>query len=174
MDYFLLKQDEWYTDTPILYDVMKKVDIRDINRIDEHRIPDTLIFYVKAKADSSFTDILDGQLYLISERLKSIIEKYDADAVFKFLPLIDMENKKQENYFLPILEDVEALSPNSVFNVNKTVIKKIVLDGKKIDGKRIFRVKESIKPLVVVRLDAAESILRRNFKGIKLERLFVE
>lgn len=174
MDYFLLKQDEWYTDTPLLYDVMKKVDIRDVNREEEHRIPDTVIFYVKAKADSSYTDLLDGQLYLISERLKSVVEKYDPDVVFKFLPLIDKENKRQENYFLPIFEDVEALSPNSLFNVNKTVIKKIVLDGKKIEGKRIFRIKESIKPLVVVRLDAAESILRRNFMGIKLQRLIVE
>ena len=174
MDYFLLKQDEWYTDTPLLYDVMKKVDIRDINREDEHRISDTVIFYVKAKVDSSYTDVLDSQLYLVTENLKNIIEKYDTDIAFKFIPLIDSENKRQENYFLPVFEEVEALSPNSVFNLNKTVIKKIILDDKKIKGKKVFKIKESVKPLIVVRLDAAESILRRNFKGIKLERLVVE
>lgn len=174
MDYFLLKQDEWYTDTPLICDLMEKIDVRDINRENEHKIPDTVILFVKSKADSSYTDVFDRQLYLVSEKLKNILEKYDSDTIFKLLPLIDKENSRQENYFLPIFEDVEALSPNSIFNVNRTVIKKIILDGKKIQGKKVFKIKESDKPLIVVRLDAAESILRRNFKGIKLERLVVE
>ena len=37
-----------------------------------------------------------------------------------------------------------------------------------------FLCKESDKTLIVVRLDAAESILRRDFKGIYLERLSIE
>jgi hypothetical protein len=48
------------------------------------------------------------------------------------------------------------------------------LENKKIQGKRIFKIKESVKPLIVVRLDVAESLLRRRFKGICLEQLEVE
>ena len=49
-----------------------------------------------------------------------------------------------------------------------------MLDEKKIKNKKIFKIKESDKTLIVVRLDAAESILRRNYDGIYLERLNVE
>lgn len=49
-----------------------------------------------------------------------------------------------------------------------------MLDEKKIKNKKIFKIKESDKTLIVVRLDTAESLLRRDFKGIALERLEAE
>ena len=58
--------------------------------------------------------------------------------------------------------------------MNKTVVEKIVLDKSKINGQKIFRIKESEKPLIVVSLDVAESLLRRRFKGISLERLEID
>ena len=57
--------------------------------------------------------------------------------------------------------------------MNKTIVKKIVLDGKKVQGKKIFKIKGGDKPLIVVRLDVAESLLRRGFTGIKLTPLEV-
>ncbi|MBC2580546.1 imm11 family protein [Clostridium sp. DJ247] len=174
MDYFLLKQDERYTDVPLLLDLMKKIDLRSINQMDAHKIEDTTLFYVRAEEESSFLDILDRQLYLVSDGLKKILEKYVPNTLFKMMILIDKKNERQENYFLPIFEEVEALSPNCEFNLDKSVIKKLVLDGEKIKGKKIFKIKESEKPMIVVRLDAAESILRRGFEGIRLEKIQVE
>lgn len=75
---------------------------------------------------------------------------------------------------MPIFREFEVLHEKSEFNLNKTIVKKIVLDEKKIKNKKIFKIKESDKTLIVVRLDAAESILRRNYDGIYLERLNVE
>ena len=70
MEYFLLKQDERYTDTPILTEILKKIDIRNINTKRQEKIPETLIFHVKANKESVFTDVLDTQIYLISKELK--------------------------------------------------------------------------------------------------------
>ena len=75
---------------------------------------------------------------------------------------------------MPIFEKIEALSEESEFNLDRTVVKKIVLDKDKINGIKIFQIKESSKTLIVIRLDVAESLLRRHFRGIKLERLEVK
>ncbi|MBY6915843.1 hypothetical protein FDB42_16145 [Clostridium botulinum] len=174
MDYFLLKQDERYTNTPRLKDMFHKINTRNIDRLNAHKIDDVIIFQVTAEERCEYLDVLDKQLFLISEKMMKIICKYDTDIVFKILPLIDSKRHTQENYYLPIFEDIEALDEKSEFNLNRTIVKKIVLNKKKIEGKKIFRIKESEKTLTVVRLDVAESLLRRKPRGISLERLEVE
>lgn len=174
MDYFLLKQADEYTNVPLLLDVYKKVDVRNINLVKAHKLEEVIIFNVKCTEDSEFLDILDRNLFLISENMKKIIGKYDPAIIFKTIPLIDLENGKQGNYYLPIFQEFECLSEKAELNLNKTVVKKIILDKSKINGKKIFKIKESEKTLIVVRLDVAESLLRREFKGISLERLEVE
>lgn len=174
MDYFLLKQDERYKNIPLLMDLMKKIDLRHINPADAYKIENSIIFYVKAEEESSYLDIIDKQLYLVSDRLKKIIEKYVPNTIFKMIILIDSKHERQENYFLPIFEEVEALNNKSEFNLDRSIIKKLILDKEKIKDKKIFKIKESEKTRIIVRLDAAESILRRDFTGIKLEKIQVE
>lgn len=174
MEYFLLKQDERYTNTPRILDITNKIDFRNINLVNAHKIEDIIICNVKCDEETRFLDVLDSQRFLISENMKKILEKFNEKIVFKTVPLIDLYNKRQENYYLPIFEEVEALSERAEFNLDKTIVKKIVLDNKKIQGKKIFQIKESVKPLIVVRLDVAESLLRRRFKGIRLEELVIE
>lgn len=174
MDYFLLKQDERYTDVPLLLDVYKKIDTRDIHPTRAYKIADPLIFHVKAGEESSYLDIMDRQLLLLSDKLKRVVEAYEPDTLFKLVVLIDLSRHRQNNYYLPILEEVEAVSPRSEFNLDKSVIKRLVLLEEKLRGKKIVRLKESEKPLIVVRLDVAESILRRDLTGIRLERVPVE
>ncbi|WP_297430465.1 hypothetical protein [Clostridium sp.] len=155
-------------------DVFKEIDVRNINLLNAHKIDDVLIFNVKCDEETEFLDILDRNLFLISEKMKEIIGKYDLGILFKTIPLIDLPHKRQENYYMPIFEEIECLSENAELNLNKTVVKKIILDKEKIKGKKIFKIKESSKTLIVVRLDVAESLLRREFKGMSLKRLEAE
>lgn len=173
MDYFLLKQDERYTNTPRLIDIFNKLDVRNINLLKAHKIEDIIVFKVKTSDGSEFLDILDNQLFLISKPMKEIIEKYDSGIIFKTLALIDKPNNKQKNYYLPIIEELEALSEAAELNLNKTVVRKLILNREKIQEKKVFKIKESSRALIIVRLEVAESLLRRNFKGIKLERVEV-
>ena len=174
MDYFLLKQDEEYTNAPVLMDAFNRLDVRNINLLNAHKIDDIIIFNVKADEETEFLDILDKRLFLISEGMKKIIEKYDPGILFKTTPLIDLSYERQGNYYLPIFEEIECLSEKAELSLNKTVVKKIILDKEKIKEKKIFKIKESEKTLIVVRLDVAESLLRREFKGMCLKRLEVE
>ncbi|UHA75903.1 hypothetical protein KIK04_06880 [Paenibacillus sp. 481] len=174
MDYFLLKQDRRYTNVPVLQEVRQKLDSRHINRLNAHSIADTLMFYVKAEADSSYLDLFDQQLFLMSDQLKRVVELYAPDTIFKLTPLVDHVHHKQHNYVLPIFEEVDALSPSCEFNTDKSVIKKLILLGDALQGKKIVSIKGSSQRLVVVRLDVAESILRRSLVGIQLEKVAIE
>lgn len=174
MDYFLLKQDERYTNTPRLKDVFNNINLKNLNRPNAHKIEDVIIFNVDADDRCEYTDILDKQLFLISAKLVNIISKYDPEMILKDIPLIDLKRERQDMYYLPILEEVKALSDKSETGFNKTIYKKIVLDKEKIKGKKIFKIKESSETLIVVRLDVAESILRRKPRGVSLKRLEIE
>ncbi|WP_297420145.1 hypothetical protein [Clostridium sp.] len=66
MDYFLLKQDERYTNTPRLKNIFEKIDVRNINLLKAHKIPKVTIFQVSADDNCDFIDILDNQLFLMS------------------------------------------------------------------------------------------------------------
>lgn len=173
IEYFLLEQDKRYLKVPVLLDVFKKIDKRSINRQDGYKIKDITIFNLRKEEKIQFIDILDNQLFIVSKDMKNILGKYDEDIMFKNIVLLDHVEKKQGNYVLPIFEEVDGLSEKSIFNMNKTIVKKIVLDGKKVQGKKIFKIKGGDKPLIVVRLDVAESLLRRGFTGIKLTPLEV-
>ena len=174
MDYFLLKQDKRYSNTPQIIDLFNNINTRALNLLRADNIEDNNCIYVKSSDNIDYLDILDTQIFLISKELKKILEKYNRNIIFKMLILIDYEKKEQNVYYIPIFEEIEALSEKSEFNLNKTIVKKIVLDEKKIKNKKIFKIKESDKTLIVVRLDTAESLLRRDFKGIALERLEAE
>ncbi|GIO31564.1 MULTISPECIES: imm11 family protein [Paenibacillus] len=174
MDYFILQQDERYTNIPVLQDLRQKIDIRHMNRLRAHHLADTTIFHVKAAADADYLDLLASQLFLVSERFRPVIEMYEPACIFKHIPLMDLAHGKQHLYYLPIFDEVEALSPNSEFNLDRSVIKKVILQKEKVAGKRIFRVQESEQPLIVVRLDVAESLLRRDLTGIRLKRAAME
>ena len=59
MDYFLLKQDERYTNTPRLRDIFYKLNVKNISRLNAHKIDDVVIFNVDADDRCEYTDILD-------------------------------------------------------------------------------------------------------------------
>ncbi len=70
--------------------------------------------------------------------------------------LTDQKERQQHTYWIFELECMECLADNTVYYPDGT-FKKILLDKEKIGKKAVFRV------------DVAESILRRNMLGIKLE-----
>ena len=171
MDYFLLKQDKRYSYIPSIVDWFNNINIKNLNLINADKIKDVTILYVKSDKNNNYLDILDNQLFLVSEDMKKILEKYNTNIIFKMIVLTDFKNSIQNVYYLPIFEEIEALSEDAEMNLNKTVVKKIILNEEKIRNKKVFKLKESSKTMVVVRLDVAESLLRRDFNGIILEKV---
>ncbi|SFF30844.1 hypothetical protein SAMN04487969_12483 [Paenibacillus algorifonticola] len=171
MDYFVLKQDSRYTSTPMLEGLREKLDMRDMYAATSYRIPDKLLFQVKGEKDSVFTDVLDRQLFLLSDGLKRLVELYEPRAVYKMVILMHMSTRRQKTYYLPFFEELMCLSPYAELHQDQRTIKHLVLDRERLQGKKMVRVSESELPLIVVRLDVAESLLRREPVGIRLERV---
>lgn len=174
MDYFLVKQDSRYQNTPEVLNTMSEIDRRYINREDEHKIRNEIGLFVKSSDFNIYLDIMDRQLFLVSEKVKKVFERYDEDMIFKIIALIDYEKHMQHIYYLPIFEEVEALSEKAEYGFNKMVINKIVLDKEKIKEKKIFKLKEGDKNRIIARLDVVESLLRRELDGVAFERLEAE
>ncbi|WP_438347714.1 hypothetical protein ACP8HI_18850 [Paenibacillus sp. FA6] len=174
MDYFVLRQDERYTQIPMIEQLRTQINTRHIHLTDAHHIPDTSIFYVKADQETTYLDFLDRQLVLMSNNMKQLIDLYQPDYITKLVVLIDRTMQKQSEYYLPIFKEISCLSPNTEFHHDHTTIKRLVLQESQIQNHQIFQIKESEKPLIVIRLDVAESIFRRGFTGICLDRISVE
>lgn len=171
MDYFILEQDKRYINTPFILNLGKTIDKRKINRENSSDIKDIMVLFVDGKRKIEYTDILDRQLFLITEEIMELFSKYEPETIFKTISLIDVEREHQEIYYLPIFEEVDCISPNSEFNMDKSIIRKLIIEKDKIGDRKIFKLAHKEKTTILVRLDAAESLLRRNVKGIKLTRV---
>jgi hypothetical protein len=164
MKYFLISQDRRYNRTPELLGLFHILDKRDINRRDAHRIPDGMIVYARFREEYDFPDILDGDMLLVSDAAGRVLSFYREDIPFKDVVLIGEKRDFQISYRLPVFEDVDCLHPDSVYGSYKT-LEEPVLDRKKITGKSIFRIEGMDRPNTAVRLDVAESLLRRGLRG---------
>lgn len=174
MKYFLIKQDHRYINTPFILNLFERIDKRNISKEGARNIPPITVLYVKPNPDNQYTDILDRQLFLVSEKLKKLLEKYESFLEFKTMVLIDQENCKTIQYYLPIFDKIACLSEKSQLNLDKSVINKIILTESVIGDKSIFKIDGVTNTYIIIRLDIAESILRRDFKGITLTSVDVE
>jgi hypothetical protein len=171
MDYFVLKQDDRQTAVPELLDVRSRLDVRELREAKAHLMPDTMLFDIREERERpDYTDYMDRQLPLMSERMKQVVELYEPRSRFKMAVLIDRRHHSQQVYYVPLIQEVEALSPETSFHRDGETIKELILRSDSLQGKKILRIKESVKPLYIIRLDVAESLLRRDMTGIRLER----
>ena len=128
---------------------------------------------LKPQRNNVYVDFIARPLPLISDPLKELFEKYQADIFFKPVVLFDPQWEDQILYWIMIPESVGCLSQASQFNRNGAV-EKIVIDSKRAAGANIFKIAETVEPTIVVNLAVAESILRRDFIGIDLKKVEVD
>lgn len=119
-------------------------------------------------------DFLDRQLLLFSDSLKETIKLYLPKLLYKKVLLVNVAQQLKEVYYLPIFDAVECLSTQCVMTPDKSVVKKLVLTEDAIRKYPLFQVKHKLETIIIARLDMAESIMRREFRGIKLQRVELE
>lgn len=175
MRYFVLKQHQKASYPPVLRDVFTKIKKKNIN-ISCHHLIEEPIFFDVSNRDCRYYDVIDRDLFLVSETLWNVFLIYLPDMHSKIVALIDHHNLRIENYYIPIFEEFNCLSEKSIFNRSKTVLKEMVLDYRLLSSADIpiFCIKIDVNPIVIVRLDVAESILRRNPIGIQLEEVMFD
>ena len=132
----------------------------------------TKILYVKERAyNSEYSDYLETYM-LVSEKLKRIMSKYQSNAIFKTVVLIERKINRQEIYYLISAPLIQCASDQTVYN-KQGQVKEFVLDEEKVGHARIFKA-DNYENHVLVRLDVAESILRRDSYGVSFDRVTID
>lgn len=173
MEYYQISQDQAVTQIPSIT-VSRSLRKDELILACRHKISDPIILNTKISDLTKFPDILDRDYFLISESLKELFDLYDSKIDYRVVALCDTENIRQAIYFMPLFDPIPCLGSRTAFNLDRSVIKSMVLQHEPISNKRIFRVSFGIRPIVIVRTDVAESVMRRAFQGVILRRVPLE
>jgi len=168
VDYFMMRQDARVTGAAVpVGDAVE--ELRHMGRVGIGAIPTTLPLYVSEAGDVEYPDYIESPLMLVSEILKKIMGKYQKDVIFKTVVLIEKGKNRQELYYLTSAPKIDCASDETVYDARGDV-KELVLDREKIGHARIFCA-DGYERQLLVRLDAAESILRRDPDGVWFEKV---
>jgi len=125
--------------------------------------------YFQGDNDSIFPDIYTWPLYLISEKIKDVIEAYEHRVIFKPVVLTNIEHKIQKIYYLMIIDKVDCIANSTEYRFDK--ITKLVIDEAKTEGRSVFEISTSKDHYLIFKLNLMESILRREVQGLVWEEI---
>lgn len=171
MKYFLVKQNESQKDMPKISNWYKKVDKHSLDKREYNKIPYRTVLSIDPNSNVKFVDIIICPFLLISKDLKKLIILFEPNLKFKEFFLQDSINGKMKEYFFPLLESIDCLYKDSIFNLDKSVIKKGIIDESKLKDKAIFLIKNMNSQQIVMRMDLVEAIIRRDYTGISFIEL---
>jgi hypothetical protein len=174
MEYFILGQDKRITNAvkPIgVSELVAKTGFttRNWGALDD--LPTQV--NIAQKDYQEYVDFIANPLPLISDKLKQLFQKFDPDIFFKPVLLADQKQIRQNLYWLMVPQNCDCLSSDSEFHKNLT-IKRLIIDSKKASGKWIFKIAGIMEAYIFVNLGVAESMLRRDFKGIEFKNVETE
>jgi len=124
-------------------------------------IKELSVLFVEGNQDSVYPDFIEAPFFIVSDRLKLLIEPYDLTVQYRKIILNHNSQSKQSVYWLILPEQRDCLHEKTERYPNDFV-KKMVLDREKLRQNRIIQVKAMPIPRLVVQLDVSEAILRRD------------
>ena len=171
MKYFLIKTDPIYTTAPDVRNWNSKIEKKYIDKELHYKIENRILLTIEPNNNTVFTDILMTPSFMVTDKLKNVINLYMPKTDFKEVVLLDQKNGLVQVYNMPILPKLDCLSAESELMPNHIGVKKIVLDLEKIADYTLFKIEGVLSDYFIIRLDMAESFLRREAKGIFLTDL---
>lgn len=155
MYYFRLQQDKRVFDGLRLEQVSRDIEIEERNMV-----------FVKEDGEKPvYLDFIDHPRWLISDRMKGLLEKYDRFLRFYSAVVTERSAQRQEIYWFMEPKEVDSLSERTQVDAGG-ICRRLVLAETKVRREPFFRVAGMKEGLLIVRLDVAESLLRRDFTGL--------
>lgn len=131
-----------------------------------------LFLAIQLHSQSMFPDFLEYPVPLVSNRMKALLEKYVPGIEWRAAILTDLKEARQEVYWVLRPPEEDCLSDSTERYPDRTLKHLVLQYGK--DLSPIFQIAEVMEPYIFINLALAESLLRRPFIGIRLERVEVE
>jgi len=160
MEYFCLQQDMDFSPNLILTGLSNVCTKDDFIPEKAFDIPDHSVVYPISKKENQYIDILSQQFFMVTEMVKEVFSLYVPEIKYKVFCVIDNRYKIYEYYFAPILSRVsyKDMHPDPA---------SLEITAEQIGDKPIFRIDSQYDNIVVVSLEIAESLLRREIVGAK-------
>ncbi|WP_051775633.1 hypothetical protein [Paenibacillus tyrfis] len=162
MDYFLISQDTRIQSAVPIVPSSAKVFGGNPNQ-------DPPILYVRHHENNEYPDYLERPLQLVSNGFKRILKKYVPALALHMAILIDKQNGQQQVYWHPELDVIDCKSAHSEHDP-LGLVTRLILDESRIGDQVMFHVPSVLQPYTVIRLDLAESLLRRDLYGFQLTK----
>lgn len=170
MKYFEIQDSPELKYAPQLKDWYGKFDVRDI-RIDTFpKLPDMQLFIIEPSENTIFTDLILFPFLLVSPMVQEVIKMYREHCFFRKVILLDQKNKESRLYYLPVLDETNDIQLQRIQYTNgKEVLDPTDMRGERIElDRNFFWVKDTKKRHIVLSLDMAESLIRREITGLGL------
>lgn len=172
MDYFWIRQDKRYLNTPIIVNVRDIVLKRgDVTIENEKKIANINVAFARPQKNIDFVDILDIQLFLVHERVKEIFEMYEPSMIFKVVCILANITGEYGNYYMPFIPKLDCLIEKNNNALNRSQIKELALNSRHIGSQSIFQVAGLQSEVIVIRLDVLESLLRRQISDFQFDQI---
>lgn len=169
MEYYIMSLDKRIQNKFILQKFPEagavEYDTSHADKVREH----TMLHTIESDK-SAYPDVLEEPLFMVSQKVKEVLELYDEGAIYKRVSMVNMPRKKRTEYHVLLVDRIECLHQDAEFYPDKS-IKKLVLDKEKIADKTIFKVKGIGPAYMIVTTDIVESLLRRGCYGIKFTKV---
>lgn len=169
MRFFLMKPDKRFQNVPEIANWYQNKEVRLLMGEEYTRLPKRILFGVKGDENTIYIDVLFHPFFLISERVQKIISLYEPNLSYKEIIYLNQKMRRAETYYLPILPQIGCLTENSQFNLNHSKVTRASICEKEIGDTSIFQLNEIKDQQVIIRLDLAESLMRRMVRGFLLE-----
>ncbi|WP_243109379.1 imm11 family protein [Anaerophilus nitritogenes] len=171
MKYFIIKQEKEIGHLIKLRDFTGSNHMTFIKE-QADQLNDVSILFVEGGKESVYTDFIENPVFLISDELKKVFEMYEYTLIFKTVVLSNIEEKTQKVYHMVLTDGIDGLSEKTTYYKNGWE-KDIILDQEKLKNYNIFQIKGTVGNSMIVSLDVAESILRRDFTGVSFKEIEV-
>lgn len=163
MEYFILRQDQSIIN-PI---IPLKTDL------DDDFVCSSVFGEVIEKENAPYLDYLDRPKRIVSDALKELLTKYEDNLDFTAIVFTDVKKGTQRVYWLMDIMTKNCISQETTYYPNGQM-KELVIDSQKVELDCIFQVESKMESYTIVNLEVAESMLRRAFLGIELQRVKLE
>ena len=168
MEYFILEVDQAYT-PPRPLNWYGKLDIKALEDKKYYQLPKHMIFQIEDHMQMVWTDIVMHPYFMVSKQAKEVIQFYEPSLHFVRAIFSNKKKRCSRAYYIPFLVGVDALTDNSKFNRDRSIIHKAEVNASTIKNRSIVRVTNvNQRNCILIRSDLAESLLTSSPIGIGL------
>ena len=175
MRYFELQDPPESKYVPRLKNWYGRFDVRDICPLGFPRLPERELFVIEPSERTIFTDVILFPFLLISPMVRDVIWMYREVCFYREIILLDQQSGLSRLYYLPVLDETSSIHLVGKQYKNRIcILEPVPPKGQKVSiDRNLFWVRDKKKRHVVLSMDMAESLIRRNITGLGLKEVML-